>query len=93
VIDSACKTFLILMYGFVSQIPFWLDSPVVFQQAHRQPGIGPDVEKGIPSNFDCLEGASLEDDIADEVMKGCPWLDYRYCGDAEVFFSQNGAQA
>ena len=29
-------------------------------------------------------GAALEDDIAEEVIRGCPQVDYVFCGDAEI---------
>jgi ribosomal peptide maturation radical SAM protein 1 len=35
-----------------------------------------------------MGGASLEDDIAAEIMKGCPQIDYVHCGDAEISFPQ-----
>jgi hypothetical protein len=28
-------------------------------------------------------GATFEDDIAEEIMKGCPQVDYIHCGDAD----------
>ena len=30
-----------------------------------------------------MGGASFEDDIAEEVMNGCPQVDYIHCGDAD----------
>jgi ribosomal peptide maturation radical SAM protein 1 len=33
-------------------------------------------------------GASLEDDIADEIIRGCPQVDYMHCGDGEISFPE-----
>ena len=30
-----------------------------------------------------MGGATFEDDIAEEIMKGCPEVDYVHCGDAD----------
>ena len=35
-----------------------------------------------------MGGASFEDDIAEEIMQGCPQVDYIHCGDAEETFPQ-----
>jgi len=35
-----------------------------------------------------MGGASLEDDIAGEVIRGCPQIDYMHCGDGEISFPE-----
>jgi ribosomal peptide maturation radical SAM protein 1 len=35
-----------------------------------------------------MGGASLEDDIAAELMRGCPQIDYMHCGDGDLTFPE-----
>jgi len=59
---------------------------VVFQQLISSLALARALKRKYPQMPIILGGASLEDDIADEVMKGCPQVDFIHCGDAEVSF-------
>jgi ribosomal peptide maturation radical SAM protein 1 len=59
---------------------------VVFQQLIASLAMARALKRKYPQLPVILGGASLEDDIADEVMKGCPQVDYVHCGDAEISF-------
>jgi len=59
---------------------------VVFQQLIASLALARALKRKYPQIPIVLGGASLEDDIADEVMKGCPQIDYIHCGDAEISF-------
>jgi ribosomal peptide maturation radical SAM protein 1 len=59
---------------------------VVFQQLIASLALARALKQKYPHIPIVLGGASLEDDIADEVMKGCPKVDYVHCGDAEISF-------
>jgi ribosomal peptide maturation radical SAM protein 1 len=59
---------------------------VVFQQLVASLALARALKRKYPQIPIILGGASLEDDIADEVMKGCPQVDFVHCGDAEISF-------
>lgn len=61
---------------------------VVFQQLMSSVALARALKKKYPELPIIMGGASLEDDIADEVMKGCPQVDYMHCGDAEISFPE-----
>jgi len=61
---------------------------VVFQQLIGSLALARALKERYPDLPIIMGGASLEDDIADEIMKGCPQIDYVHCGDAEVSFPQ-----
>ena len=50
----------------------------------RQYRAGTRAEKAPPLLPIIFGGAALEDDIAEEVMRGYPQVDYVFCGDAEM---------
>ena len=61
---------------------------VVFQQLMASIAVARALKKKYPNLPIIMGGASLEDDIADEVLKGCPQIDYMHCGDAEISFPE-----
>ncbi len=61
---------------------------VVFQQLVGSLALARALKQRYPNLPIIMGGASLEDDIADEIMKGCPQIDYIHCGDAEISFPQ-----
>ena len=61
---------------------------VVFQQLVGSLALARALKQRYPNLPIIMGGASLEDDIADEIMKGCPQIDYVHCGDAEISFPQ-----
>jgi ribosomal peptide maturation radical SAM protein 1 len=61
---------------------------VVFQQLLASVALARALKYRYPEIPIIMGGASLEDDIADELMRGCPQIDYMHCGDAEVSFPQ-----
>jgi ribosomal peptide maturation radical SAM protein 1 len=61
---------------------------VVFQQLVGTLALARALKQRYPNLPIIMGGASLEDDIADEIMKRCPQIDYVHCGDAEITFPQ-----
>jgi ribosomal peptide maturation radical SAM protein 1 len=61
---------------------------IVFQQLIGSLALARALKQRYPNLPIILGGASLEDDIADEIMKHCPQVDYVHCGDAEISFPQ-----
>lgn len=61
---------------------------VVFQQLLASLALARALKKKYPQLPIVVGGATMEDDIAEEVMKGCPQIDYVHCGDAEISFPQ-----
>ena len=61
---------------------------VVFQQTLASLALAKAVKERYPHIPIVLGGASLEDDIADEIMRECPQVDYIHCGDAELSFPE-----
>lgn len=61
---------------------------VVFQQLLASVALARALKLRYPKLPIILGGASLEDDIADEVMKRCPQIDYAHCGDGEESFPE-----
>jgi len=59
---------------------------VVFQQTLASIALAKALKQRYPKIPIIFGGASLEDDIADEIMRGCPQVDYLHCGDAEISF-------
>jgi ribosomal peptide maturation radical SAM protein 1 len=57
---------------------------LVFQQLLASLALARALKVRHPSLPVIFGGASLEDDIAEEVMRGCPQVDYAFCGDAEL---------
>ena len=56
---------------------------VVFQQTLASIALARSLKERHPDIPIIMGGASFEDDIAEEVMKGCPQVDYLHCGDAD----------
>ncbi len=61
---------------------------VVFQQTLASLALAKALKKRYPEIPIIFGGASLEDDIADEIMRECPQVDYLHCGDAEISFPE-----
>ena len=57
---------------------------IVFQQLLASVAMARALKKKYPHIPTILGGASMEDDIADEIMKGCPSIDFVHCGDSEI---------
>jgi ribosomal peptide maturation radical SAM protein 1 len=56
---------------------------VVFQQTLASIALAKALKKRYPHIPIMFGGATFEDDIAEEIMKGCPQVDYIHCGDAD----------
>jgi ribosomal peptide maturation radical SAM protein 1 len=56
---------------------------VVFQQTLASIALARALKERYPNIPIIMGGASFEDDIADEIMRGCPQVDYIHCGDAD----------
>lgn len=61
---------------------------VVYQQLLASMALARALKKRYPHVPIIMGGGSMEDDIAGEIMKGCPQIDYVHCGDAEACFPQ-----
>jgi ribosomal peptide maturation radical SAM protein 1 len=56
---------------------------VVFQQTLASIAFARTLKQRYPHIPIMMGGATFEDDIAEEIMKGCPHVDYIHCGDAD----------
>lgn len=56
---------------------------VVFQQTLASIALARALKERYPHIPIMMGGATFEDDIAEEIMKGCPQVDYIHCGDAD----------
>ena len=56
---------------------------VVFQQTLASIAFARALKQRHPDIPIIFGGATFEDDIAEEIMKGCPQVDYIHCGDAD----------
>jgi len=61
---------------------------VVYQQLLASLALARALKKRYPQLPIVMGGGSMEDDIAGEIMKGCPQIDYVHCGDADACFPQ-----
>jgi ribosomal peptide maturation radical SAM protein 1 len=61
---------------------------VVFQQLLASLALARALKRKYPDIPVIMGGASLEDDIADELMRGCPDVDYMHCGDGDITFPE-----
>lgn len=61
---------------------------VVFQQLLASLALARALKQRYPDLPIIVGGASMEDDIADEVMKRCPQIDFAHCGDGERSFPE-----
>ena len=61
---------------------------VVFQQTLASIALARALKKRYPHIPIMMGGATFEDDIAEEIMKGCPQVDYIHCGDADETLPQ-----
>ncbi len=56
---------------------------VVFQQTLASIALARALKERYPHIPIMMGGATFEDDIAEEIMRGCPQVDYIHCGDAD----------
>lgn len=61
---------------------------VVFQQLLASIAMAKALKRRYPSTPIIMGGAGFEDDIAEEILKGCPQVDYIHCGDADETLPQ-----
>jgi len=61
---------------------------VVYQQLLASLALARALKKKYPRIPIIMGGGSMEDDIAGEIMKGCPQVDFIHCGDADVGFPE-----
>jgi ribosomal peptide maturation radical SAM protein 1 len=61
---------------------------VVFQQMTASLALARILRERHPEIPIVLGGATFEDDIAEGIMRGCPWVDYIHCGDADRTFPE-----
>jgi ribosomal peptide maturation radical SAM protein 1 len=61
---------------------------VVFQQTLASLALAKALKQRYPNIPIIFGGASLEDDIAGEILRQCPQVDFIHCGDAEVSFPE-----
>ena len=61
---------------------------VVFQQTLASIALARALKERYPQIPIMMGGATFEDDIAEEIMKGCPQVDYIHCGDADETLPQ-----
>ncbi len=61
---------------------------VVFQQTLASVALAKALKRRYPHIPIIFGGASLEDDIAAELMRECPQVDYLHCGDGEISFPE-----
>jgi ribosomal peptide maturation radical SAM protein 1 len=61
---------------------------VVFQQTLASIALARELKERYPHIPIMMGGATFEDDIAEEIMKGCPQVDYVHCGDADETLPQ-----
>jgi ribosomal peptide maturation radical SAM protein 1 len=59
---------------------------VVFQQMVASLALARALKERHPHIPIILGGATFEDDIGDSIIRGCPWVDYVHCGDADQTF-------
>ena len=61
---------------------------VVFQQLLSSVAMAKALKRRYPDLPIIMGGAGFEDDIAEEIMNGCPEVDYVHCGDADETLPQ-----
>jgi len=61
---------------------------VVFQQTLASIALARALKQRYPEIPIIMGGASFEDDIAEEIINGCPQVDYIHCGDADETLSK-----
>jgi ribosomal peptide maturation radical SAM protein 1 len=61
---------------------------VVFQQLLSSLALASALKRKHPDLPVIMGGASLEDDIAGEVIRRCPQIDFMHCGDGEISFPE-----
>jgi ribosomal peptide maturation radical SAM protein 1 len=82
--DTAAPAFIDFCINSVDWSRFGLIGfSVVFQQTLASIALANALKKRYPHIPIMMGGATFEDDIAEEIMKGCPQVDYIHCGDAD----------
>jgi len=80
-IDFCCESIDWSRFGLIG-------FSVVFQQTLASIALARALKKRHPQIPIIMGGATFEDDIADEIIKGCPEVDYIHCGDADETLPQ-----
>ena len=87
--DKAAESFIDFCVESIDWSRFGLIGfSVVFQQLLASLALARALKKVHPEIPIIMGGAGFEDDIADEVIRNCPQVDYLHCGDAELSFPQ-----
>lgn len=87
--DEAAPSFIEFCTSSIDWSRFGLIGfSVVFQQTLASIALARALKEKYPTIPIIMGGASFEDDIADEIMLGCPAIDYIHCGDAEETFPE-----
>ncbi len=87
--DKEAAAFVRFCAGAVNWRRFGLIGfSVVFQQTLASLALAKELKRRYPEVPIVFGGASLDDDIAEEIMRGCPQVDYMHCGDGEVSFPE-----
>jgi ribosomal peptide maturation radical SAM protein 1 len=82
--ENAAPGFIEWCLGSVDWSRFGLIGfSVVFQQTLASVALARALKERYPHIPIMMGGATFEDDIAEEIMKGCPQVDYIHCGDAD----------
>jgi ribosomal peptide maturation radical SAM protein 1 len=87
--DEAAPAFIDFCLNSIDWSRFGLVGfSVVFQQTLASVALARALKEKHPRLPVIMGGASFEDDIAEEIMRGCPQVDYVHCGDAEETFPE-----
>jgi hypothetical protein len=83
--DDAAPRFIAFCVESVDWSRFGLVGfSLVFQQLLASVALARALKKKYPDLPIIFGGEALEDDIAEEIMRGCPQVDHVFCGDAEI---------
>lgn len=87
--DQAAPAFIDFCVDAIDWSRFGLAGfSVVFQQLLSSLALARALKRKYPDLPIIMGGASLEDDIAHEVIRRCPQIDYMHCGDGEISFPE-----
>ncbi|HLM54587.1 MAG TPA: RiPP maturation radical SAM C-methyltransferase [Pyrinomonadaceae bacterium] len=87
--DTAAPAFIDFCVESIDWTRFGLIGfSVVFQQTLASVALARALKEKHPDIPVVMGGASFEDDIAEEIMRGCPQVDFVHCGDAEDSFPE-----
>ena len=87
--DKSAKSFIDFCVNSTDWSRFGLIGfSVCFQQLLASVSLARALKAKYPHIPIIMGGAGFEDDIADEIIRGCPSVDYIHCGDAEATFPE-----